>query len=182
MKTFHPISAYMMAMSIIFLVLVTPAALGILIWGLNPDMVTDYGTPVWGVFIGVSVSCLLAVWIVCYLHRFEYLGIWKIKENGIFVTSFLGSRFNLSFEDIRYIGIEHCILSGTKQFWIYLSAHPIEKKYLQHINNMPIRSDCIRIQYSKAAYNDFLSVLPPNQKKQLTRACSVIRLYHADDE
>ena len=102
-------------------------------WNTYMGLKPGYGNRLWYACLGrlhwSECVCLLAVWIVCYMHRFEYLGIWKIKENGIFVTSFLGSRFNLSFEDIRYIGIEHCILSGTKQFWIYLSAHPIEKKY-----------------------------------------------------
>ena len=181
MRKVHPISGYMMSLTVLFLILVVPSLFWLLIVALDHEQVADYGTPAWYIFIGLLVICFLMIGIVYFKHRFEYVGIWKAKANGIFVTSLLGIGFTINYEDMKYIGIEYGIINGAKQFWIYISNHPIESKYLHHINYMPIRRDCLRIQYSKAVFNELLGVLPPILKKQLERSYSVIRLHKEED-
>lgn len=129
--------------------------------------------------IGAVVLFMVGIYI---WNGYEFLGLWRIKEDGICFYSLLRRPRMLLYSQIRYIGIDFGILNGVRVFWIYFSELPIEEKYRNNIIRKPFKKNSMRISYNKKAFDELVKGLPADLSKRLERSYSVIRLYHADKD
>lgn len=131
----------------------------------------------------VILAVIFGTWlIVYYLHAYEYFGVIIVKNSSIALLAPLRKTIEITYSEIRDLGIDYGVLSTTKQFWIFLSKETLSSKYLHQITRCPISSNCIRIQYSKNIYNALLEVLPCNLKKSLCRCSSVVKLHRLEEK
>ena len=114
-------------------------------------------------------------------NGYEYLGFWRLEEQGIRFYSLLRFPFLFPFESIHYLGMDYGYLQGNRDIWIYFSETPIEKKYQNNINRKPFRRRSMRIHYNKKAYDCLVEGLPPELSKKLQRAYSVVRLCRQEE-
>lgn len=170
----HPISMYLFSLSAICVIMVT-VGLGWVCY----DVRTRIDAYKWYILVSLI---LLPYFITCVINSFWYFGLYKLTPTSISFYAPFRKNIYLSYDAIRYIGVDFGVVSGNRQFWIYFSMEPIPPKYVHKIHGMPVNRKCMRIQYSDKRFQELLNVLPDKQKKELIKAATILRVYSDHDE
>lgn len=119
--------------------------------------------------------------LLILFNGYEYWGVIKILDDRILLRAPFRRQIMLMYEDINDVGIDYGSVSGTKQFWIFLSKSSVDKKYTHNILRMPFDRNTIRLQYQKKLYDTLVYMTPYKLiGKKLLNAYSIIRIYGAD--
>ena len=113
----------------------------------------------------------------CILESYCLWGTYQLSKSEIILRAPLRKSIRLAYADIKYIGIDYCIVNGQYQFWIYASSVHIPIKCCGKINKLPISADTIRVQYMDHTFSTLLTILPPELKKELEKGKTVLRTY-----
>lgn len=127
------------------------------------------------VFLAFLYACLLGVF---FFNAYEYCGTVEIREDCLVFKAPFHASIVFCYSEIRDLGIDYGVLSHGKQFWIYFSKEPIDKKYCHRINRLPFSATAMRIQYSSETFDYLVQEIPSKEiVKKLQRAHSIIKLY-----
>ncbi len=125
-------------------------------------------------FLFVLLNLIVLLWGY-WLESYPLMGYYYLTKNGITVSAPLRKRITIRFEEIKYIGIDYCVVNGKPQFWIYASKCPIPRETWGHIQKLQFSASTIRVQYSQEAYTLFIEAIPNPLKVELKKGESVLR-------
>ena len=138
-----------------------------------------------GIFQGVLlISALMLVLIVVFLRNgYEYFGTIEICADRVVFRTLLQKPRIFYYSDIKEIGIDYGTLQfDQKQFWIYFTKDPMDRKYTHNILRLPFSSESMRVQYSRELFDALLVAIPDGYiRKQLSRSHSVIQLHRVKE-
>ena len=143
------------------------------------DLAEAVGT---GIFQGVLlISALVLILVGIFLRNgYEYFGTVEICSDRIIFRTLLHKPRVFCYNEIKEIGIDYGFLQfDQKQFWIYFSKVPVDRKYTHNILRLPFCDNTMRVQYRRELYDALREAIADGHiGKQLSRSYSVIQLHH----
>ena len=170
----HPISAYLFSLFVMATIMMTAgSAWTCYLCRTTPDA--------WKIYLFVVLN-FLGYLIICIVNSFWYFGLYRVNDTGISFYAPFRRSIHIQYHDIAYIGIDFGVVSGSRQFWIYFSTEPIPAKYVHKIHGLPLNRKYMRVQYSDKRFEELLCVLPEKQKRALSKAATILRVYDYSEE
>lgn len=181
----HLVSPYSFSLTCVFLMLLLIGdAIIIRIWFNNTKDLPISAALVTGDAFGsyLLITLTLLAVAVFIFNAYDYWSIIEICEDRIVLRAPLRKPLTFMYEDVNNIGIDYGLVSGKKQFWIFISKCPVDKKFTHNILHLPYSASTMRIQYRKSVYMAIMRIAPYDIiGKQLCRSHSVIRVYRAEE-
>lgn len=122
------------------------------------------------------VPCLIFA-LFCAARSYEIFGRVTIYEDRLVLAAPFRRKTIYPVNEIKHIQIDYSLLSVSKQFWVILGTQPLPAGYLHKINEMPITSARLKLQYTPELDAHLEKLLTGRLYREYSRAKSALRTH-----